>query len=91
MADDETKETEENEATEETKETEETEGLSFKTSDELSSFLMDLQGQIANIQETVDKIKPVEGAEESAEETEEPIEEASEDEISEIDRLLQGI
>ena len=70
--------------------------LSFETADDLTSFLLDLQGQIANLTETVDKIKPVEESEEEkpeeeTEETkEEPVEEeASEEEISEIDKLLQ--
>lgn len=67
--------------------------LSFETADDLTSFLLDLQGQIANLTETVDKIKPVEepAEEEPTEETkEEPVEEeASEEEISEIDKLLQ--
>ena len=67
--------------------------LSFETADELTNFLIDLQGQIANLTETVDKIKPVEESEEEKpeEETkEEPVEEeTSEEEISEIDKLLQ--
>ena len=67
--------------------------LSFETADDLTSFLLDLQGQIANLTETVDKIKPVEESEEEKpeEETkEEPVEEeSSEEEISEIDKLLQ--
>ena len=67
--------------------------LSFETADELTNFLIDLQGQIANLTETVDKIKPVEESEEEKpeEETkEEPVEEEpTEEEISEIDKLLQ--
>ena len=71
--------------------------LSFETADDLTDFLIDLQGQIANLTETVDKIKPVEEpAEEKPEEevTEEPKEESveeevNEEEISEIDKLLQ--
>ena len=67
--------------------------LSFETADDLTSFLLDLQGQIANLTETVDKIKPVEESEEEKpeEETkEEPVEEEpTEEEISEIDKLLQ--
>ena len=67
--------------------------LSFETVDELTNFLIDLQGQIANLTETVDKIKPVEESEEEKpeEETkEEPVEEEpTEEEISEIDKLLQ--
>ena len=71
---------EKKEGTEETK-------LSFKTADELTQFLMDLQGQIVNMQETLDKLSPVE---EKAEETEVKEEELSDEEINEIDRLLQS-
>lgn len=71
---------EKKEGTEETK-------LSFKTADELTQFLMDLQGQIVNMQETIDKLSPVE---EKAEETEVKEEELSDEEINEIDRLLQS-
>lgn len=70
--------------------------LSFKTADELTDFLMDLQGQIVNVQETVDKLAPVEENEpveettENNEESEEtPVEEPSEEELNEIDQLLQ--
>ena len=68
--------------------------LSFETADELTNFLIDLQGQIANLTETVDKIKPVEepAEEEKPEEEtkEDPVEEeVSEEEVSEIDKLLQ--
>jgi len=65
--------------------------LSFKTADELSTFLMDLQGQIGNLQETVDKLSPVE--EESTEETKEDTgsdQELTDEEVSEIDQLLQS-
>ena len=70
------------------------EKLAFETADDLTSFLMDLQGQILNIQETVDKIKPVEETEateetEESEETPATEEEPSEEELSEIDALLQ--
>ena len=68
--------------------------LSFETADDLTSFLLDLQGQIANLTETVDKIKPVEepAEEEKPEEEtkEDPVEEeVTDEEISEIDKLLQ--
>lgn len=67
--------------------------LSFETADELTNFLIDLQGQIANLTETVDKIKPVEESEEEKPEEEtkdDPVEEeVTEEEISEIDKLLQ--
>src|SRR5699024_7864879 len=67
--------------------------LSFETADDLTDFLIDLQGQIANLTETVDKIKPVEDdpAEETTEEPKEESveEEVREEEISEIDKILQ--
>lgn len=71
---------EKKEGTEETK-------LTFKTADELTKFLMDLQGQIVNMQETIDKLAPVE---EKAEESEGKEEDLSDEEINEIDRLLQS-
>ena len=77
---------------EDLKEKTEEKALSFETADDLTNFLIDLQGQIANLTETVDKIKPVEEpAEEATEEPkEEPVEEeVTEEEISEIDKLLQ--
>lgn len=67
--------------------------LSFKTADELTTFLMDMQGQISNLQQTIDKIQPKEDEtpEETTEETkEETTEEPTEEEISEVDKLLQG-
>lgn len=71
--------------------------LAFANADELTDFLMDLQGQIVNIQETVDKLapaeesEPTEETEESAEteETATETEEPTEEEINEIDALLQ--
>ena len=74
---------EKKEGTEETK-------LSFKTADELTQFLMDLQGQILNMQETIDKLSPVEEKAEEQEEKSEGEEELSDEEINEIDRLLQS-
>ncbi|MDN6160966.1 MAG: hypothetical protein L0K90_01890 [Staphylococcus equorum] len=65
------------------------EKLSFKTVDDLSTFLMDIQGQMANMQETIDKIAPVEESSPEAPETPETQEEPTDDEISEIDQLLQ--
>lgn len=90
MADDKTEETktEETEKTEEETE-EKTEGLSFETADELSTFLMDLQGQIGNLQKTIDKMNPVSEEEKTEETSEEKTEETSEEELSEIDQLLQ--
>lgn len=77
---------------EKTEEKTEEKKLSFETAEDLTNFLIDLQGQIANLTETVDKIKPVEeSAEETTDETKEETveEEVSEEEISEIDKLLQ--
>ena len=65
------------------------EGLSFKTVDELTSFLLDLQGQLVNMQETVDKLSPVEDDKTDAIE-DEPTDDVSEEELTEIDRLLQS-
>ena len=73
---------------EEKKENTEESKLSFKTADDLSTFLMDLQGQIGNMQETIDKLSPVE--EEEEEGKEETTEELSDEEVSEIDKLLQS-
>ena len=65
--------------------------ISFKTADDLSNFLLDMQGQIANMQETIDKLSPVEeSSEEGSDPTEETKEELSDEEVSEIDRLLQS-
>lgn len=65
------------------------EGLSFKTADELTSFLLDLQGQLVNMQETVDKLSPVE--EDKTDDVEdEPTDDVTEEELTEIDRLLQS-
>ena len=76
----------------EEKKTEEQENkISFKTADELSNFLLDLQGQISNLTETVDKLSPVEeSSEEGSDPAEETKEEISDEELSEIDRLLQS-
>lgn len=76
----------------EEKKTEEQENkISFKTADELTNFLLDMQGQIANIQETIDKLSPVEeSSEEGSDPAEETKEELTDEEVSEIDRLLQS-
>ena len=76
----------------EEKKTEEQENkISFKTADELSNFLLDLQGQISNLTETVDKLSPVEeSSEEGSDPAEETKEELTDEEVSEIDRLLQS-
>lgn len=75
---------------------EEQTGLSFKTAEELSTFLVDMQGQISNMQETIDKIKPAESESSETddetgkeEKTDSEKEEVSEEEINEIDKLLQ--
>ncbi len=64
--------------------------MELTTKDDLIKYLTDLQGQIGNMQETIDKLSPVEEvAEEVAEETEQETEELSDEEVSEIDQLLQ--
>lgn len=64
--------------------------MEFNTKEDLVLFLTDLQGQLANMQETIDKLSPVEeSAEEVAEDITEETEELSDEEISEIDQLLQ--
>lgn len=74
----------------ETTENKEETKLSFKTADELTSFLMDLQGQMTNMQQTIDKLAPVEENAESKDEEKEEKEEMTDEEISEIDKLLQS-
>lgn len=65
--------------------------LSFESKDELTSFLMDLQGQIGNMQETIDKLQPVEDEQDDAGDADvADDEDLSDDEIDEIDQLLQG-
>lgn len=64
--------------------------MELNSKEELVALLTDLQGQLANMQETVDKLSPVEEkAEEVAEETGIEEEKLSDEEISEIDKLLQ--
>ena len=72
----------------EEKETEQ-EKLSFKNADELSTFLMDLQGQIVNMQETIDKLSPVDEKGQDQEEQKEE-KEMTDEEVNEIDQLLQS-
>src|SRR5699024_10899944 len=82
---------EEEKKEETTESTETNDKPSFKTVDELTNFLLDLQGQIGNMQETIDKLTPVEETTETPEEKpEETPEEKTDDEINEIDRLLQS-
>lgn len=64
--------------------------MEITTKEELFQVITDLQGQLANMQETIDKLSPVEDvAEEAVEETEQETEALSEEEVSEIDQLLQ--
>ena len=65
--------------------------MDINTKEDLLKVITDLQGQMANMQETVDKLSPIEEeAEEVTEETtEETTEELSDEEVSEIDQLLQ--
>lgn len=64
--------------------------MDITTKEELFQVITDLQGQLANMQETIDKLSPVEEAsEEAVEETGQETEALSEEEVSEIDQLLQ--
>ena len=64
--------------------------MDITTKEELFQVITDLQGQVANMQETIDKLSPVEEvAEEVAEETGQETEALSEEEVSDIDQLLQ--
>ena len=62
--------------------------LEINTREELIAVIADLQGQMATMEETINKLSPVEEevAEEVAEET---TEELSEEEVNEIDQMLQ--
>ena len=62
--------------------------LEINTREELIAVIADLQGQMATMEETINKLSPVE--EEVVEEVaEEPTEEMSDEEINEIDQMLQ--
>lgn len=64
--------------------------MEINTKEELVTLLADLQGQMANMQETIDKLAPVEeAAEEGAEEEGTEEKDLSDEEVSEIDKLLQ--
>ena len=65
--------------------------MEITTKEELVTYLTDLQGQMANMQETIDKLSPIEeeAVEEVTEETGQETEELSDEEVSEIDKLLQ--
>ena len=62
--------------------------MEINTREELIAVIADLQGQMATMEETINKLSPVEEevVEEVAEET---TEELSDDEINEIDQMLQ--
>ena len=62
--------------------------LEINTREELIAVIADLQGQMATMEETINKLSPVEEevVEEVAEET---TEEMSDEEINEIDQMLQ--
>ena len=64
--------------------------MEINTKEELFSLLADLQGQMANMQETIDKLSPVEEEGQKEDETTEKEEKLSDEEISEIDKLLQS-
>lgn len=64
--------------------------MEITTKEELFQVITDLQGQLANMHETIDKLSPVEEvADQAVEETEQETEALSEEEVSEIDQLLQ--
>lgn len=67
--------------------------MELKSKEDLEKLISDMQGQIENLTETVDKLSPVE--EEGEEEEEKPgsdstNEEPSEEDLDEIDKILQG-
>ena len=55
--------------------------MDINTKEDLLKVITDLQGQMSNMQETIDKLSPVEEKQEE--------ENLSDEEISEIDKLLQ--
>jgi len=64
--------------------------MEIANKEELVTILTDLQGQVANMQETIDKLAPAkeeEGKEEGKEEEEEK--DLSEEEVSDIDKMLE--
>lgn len=70
--------------------------MEINSKEELVTLLGDLQGQMANMQETIDKLSPVEEKADEADESDDAgkeegseEEEISEDEVNEIDKLLQ--
>ena len=64
--------------------------MEINSKEELITLISDLQGQIANMQETIDKLSPVEEeAKKDDEEKGSEEEKLSDEEVSEIDKLLQ--
>ena len=69
--------------------------MEINSKEELITLLGDLQGQVVNMQETIDKLSPVEGNADPSdnakegEKEEEKEEELSDEEVDEIDQLLQ--
>ena len=62
--------------------------MEINTREELIAVIADLQGQMATMEETINKLSPVE--EEVVQEVaEEPTEEMSDEEVNEIDQMLQ--
>lgn len=83
---------EQNKATNKETNTEEnTGGLEIGSKDDLVKFLTDLQGQMNNLQETVDKVAPAkeEESEEQPPGSEKEEQEPSEEQVNEIDAMLQ--
>jgi len=64
--------------------------MDINTKEDLLKVITDLQGQMSNMQETIDKLSPVEeeASDEVVEEKQDE-ENLSDEEISEIDKLLQ--
>lgn len=66
--------------------------MEINTKEELVTLLSDLQGQMGNMQETIDKLSPVEEEAEpkdDGKEKEKEKEELSDEEVNDIDKLLQ--
>lgn len=64
--------------------------MEINSKEELIALIGDLQGQMANMQETIDKLSPVEEeAKKDDEEKGSEEEKLSDEEVSDIDKLLQ--
>ena len=59
--------------------------LEINTREELIAVIADLQGQMATMEETINKLSPVD----EDPKDEDPKEKLSDDEVNEIDQLLQ--